>query len=157
MSSCGGLRAPGGYDSMSNPLDSPGSRSRSADSSADLRYSPGSYVEVIDANAGLFLSFPGRVSQPDQKLELRTPLKVIEERGSYVRVETVEGQIGFIPSVMIRAHSASEGALVPGKVVPAGAPPARVVPAAQSLFPEPVGGDVPFVAPEPEVPPISVD
>ena len=112
---------------------------------------------MIDANAGLFISFPDDASQPAQKLELGTPLKVIDERGSYVRVETVEGQIGFIPSIMLRAHSISDGALATENMAPAGAPPARAVPAAEAPLPEPFGGDVPFVAPEPEVPPISVE
>ena len=51
ISSCGGLRTSGGYDAMNNPLDSPGSQRRGADSGADLPYARGSYVEVTDENA----------------------------------------------------------------------------------------------------------
>ena len=157
ISSCGGLRTSGGYDSMNNPLDSPGSQRRGADSGADLPYARGSYVEVTDENAGLFLRFPDGNAQPDLKLVIGTPLKVMGGRSSYLRVETAEGQIGFVPAIMVSNNAASGGVVVAEGEVPAVSVSGDDLQVPGTPFPASSGGGESFVAPEPEVPPISVE
>ncbi len=150
--SCGGFRSTGNYDSSMNPLDSPGSQRRGAAGEDSTGYAPGSYVEVTDVNAGLYFRFPGADSQPDETLALGTPLKVLSEKGSYVKVETEAGQIGYVPAIMVNWPSDSTMVPLEGTAVPL----APVDPAdPESLQPLPPAAGSSFVAPEPEVPPIS--
>lgn len=157
LSSCGGFRSNGNYDSSMNPLDSPGSQRRGAADEDSSGFAPGSYVEVTDVNAGLYFRFPGANRQPDETLALGTPLKVINERGSYLRVETAFGQIGFVPTIMVSNSVSSQGVVVPeGTIVPATPGDPADPPSLGNPSPDP-GGNAPFLAPEPEVPPISVE
>jgi len=153
ISSCGGLALSRDYDSSNNPLDSPGSQADAINGGP--RYAPGSYVEVTDANAGLYRRFPKGDMQPSAKLVPGTQLKVLSEKGSYVKVETESGQIGYVPAIMV-SDRVSDSTLVPleGTAVPL----APVDPAdPESLQPLPPADASSFVAPEPEVPPISVE
>ncbi len=169
LASCGFPSPPNSqnFDPGLNPLDSPG-RSKPIDTvDAGPRFTPGSYVEVTDANAGLYRRIPRGNAQPDYGLAMGTPLKVVGEQGSYVKVETESGRIGFVPAIMV--SSKSRGPEVP--IVPAGrgrAAPTSIEPidsidpidpVAPTPLPEsaPERGEGPFVAPDPEVPPISVE
>ena len=158
LSSCGGFRSTGNYDSSMNPLDSPGSERRGAAGEDSSGYAPGSYVEVTDVNGGLYFRFPGADSQPDEKmLALGTPLKVLNERGSYLRVETASGQIGYVPTIMVSKSVSSQGVVVPeGTIVSATPGDPADPPSLENPSPD-LGGNPPFLAPEPEVPPISVE
>ena len=115
-------------------------------------------MEVTDVNGGLYFRFPGADSQPDEKLlALGTPLKVINERGSYLRVETASGQIGYVPTIMVSNSVSSQGVVVPeGTIVPATPGDPADPPSLENPSPD-LGGNPPFLAPEPEVPPISVE
>ncbi len=154
--SCGGGRTSGGYDELNNPLDSPGSQRRGEAPLNESKYAAGSYVEVTDANAGLFIGFPDTETQAARRLPLGTPLKVIGERGSYLRVETAEGEIGFVPAIMVSDSSASRGVIITEIQAPSGEAPEGVGEGPPASVPQLPGGG-PFVAPEPEVPPISVE
>ena len=157
VSSCGNLATSQNFDPANDPLDSPG-RSRGSESlDSSPVFAPGTYVEVTDANAGLFGRFPsGRGNvQPDSKLEVGSQLKVVSERGSYLKVVTESGQIGFVPTVMVSNR-------LPGStLVPLGGlelPGTSVDPVdSEGLPPLPPAGTAPFVAPDPEIPPISVE
>ncbi len=151
ISSCGNFASSlnsQNFDPSINPLDSPGSGRLAAMGTGPI-YPLGTYVEVTNSNAVLYLRYPKGNAQPDQSLSVGTPLKVVGEKGSYVKVETKIGQIGFVPAIMVGAQPAAEE-LPPllgiDPVDPNGLPPL------------PLGSeDLPFVAPEPEVPPISVE
>ena len=154
ISSCGNFASSlnsQNFDPSTNPLDSPGTR-RSAAVETGPIYAPGTYVEVTNSNAVLYHRYPKGNAQPDQTLSLGTPLKVVGEKGSYGKVETKNGQIGFVPAIMVGIQSgAEELPPLPGidsiePVDPNGFPPLP-----------PGSEDLPFVAPEPEVPPISVE
>ena len=142
--SCGNMAFSRNFDSSTDPLDSPGSQRRGEASDGGLRYAPGSYVEVTDANAGLYQRFPDEEAQPSLQLAPGTQLKVLKERGSYLKVETESGEIGFVPAIMV-----SDGAAVSSAALPEGTP-VRVTPVDPA-------GHIPFVAPEPEVAPISAE
>ena len=155
ISSCGGLALSRDYDSSNNPLDSPGSQRGAEAINGGPRYAPGSYVEVTDANAGLYRRFPKGDMQPSAKLVPGTQLKVLSEKGSYVKVETESGQIGYVPAIMV-SDRVSDSTLVPLEgtaVVLAPVDPADP----KSLQPLSPADASSFVAPEPEVPPISVE
>ena len=157
FSSCGSLTNSQGYDPGMDPLDSPGGNLGSDLSDSGPRFAPGTYVEVTDANAGLFGRFPsGRGNvQPDSKLEVGTQLKVVGARGSYLKVETEAGEIGYVPTVMVN-NRLPGSSLVPlgGSNVPVN-PVEPIDP--EGLPPLPPAGTAPFQAPDPEVPPISVE
>ncbi|MCP4730348.1 MAG: SH3 domain-containing protein [Roseibacillus sp.] len=155
ISSCGGLAPSGDYDSSTDPLDSPGSQRRAEAVNGGPRYAPGSYVEVTDANAGLYRRFPKGDMQPSTKLVPGTQLKVLSEKGSYVRVETESGQIGYVPAIMVRDRMA-DSTLVPleGTALPLAPVDSTDL---ENLPPLPPADPSSFVAPEPEVPPISVE
>ena len=84
-------------------------------------------------------------------------LKVVDERGSYVRVETERGDVGYVPSVMVTDQVATNpiplGTGEPAPLAPVDSID-PVDPAGLPPLPPDGGG---FVAPEPEVPPISVE
>jgi hypothetical protein len=112
-------------------------------------------VEVTDANAGLYRRFPKGDMQPSTKLVPGTQLKVLSEKGSYVRVETESGQIGYVPAIMVRDRMA-DSTLVPleGTALPLAPVDSTDL---ENLPPLPPADPSSFVAPEPEVPPISVE
>ncbi|MFP6867215.1 MAG: SH3 domain-containing protein, partial [Roseibacillus sp.] len=117
------------------------------------KYTPGSYLEVTDTNAVLYRRYPRGNAQPDQNLAMGTQLKVLGEQGSYVKVETEGGQIGFVPDIMVGTRlTGNELPLIP--IDPSGQGP--IDPSGLTPLP-PLGGDPGFVAPDPEVPPISVE
>jgi hypothetical protein len=154
ISSCGNLASSlnrQNFDPSTNPLDSPGS-GRSAAVDTGPIYPLGTYVEVTNSNAVIYHRYPKGNAQPDQSLSVGTPLKVVGEKGSYVKVETKTGQIGFVPALMVGAQPAAEEL-----------PPLLGIDSIDPVDPNglpafPLGSeDLPFVAPEPEVPPISVE
>ena len=156
--SCGNMASSRNFDPSIDPLDSPGSQRRGEASNDGPRYVPGSYVEVTDTNAGLYRRFPDEEVQPSLQLALGTQLKVLRERGSYLRVETESGEIGFVPAIMVSdGIAASNPALPEGTTVPVTPvdPADPLDPASSASLPS--AGNIPFVAPEPEVAPISAE
>jgi hypothetical protein len=168
LSSCGNISSPFNssrtFDAGSDPLDSPG-RKKTRTVEAEPKFAPGSFVEVTDANAGLYRRVPRGNEQPEQRLATGTQLKVVDEKGSYVRVETESGQIGFVPAIMVGNRGASTLPLISPEPSGRDLPPPAIEPIDPSgltpLPPVPTPGATeelpPFVAPEPEVPPISVE
>jgi hypothetical protein len=175
LSSCGNFATSlnsQNFDPDLNPLDSPGSRNRNDLIDSDPQFAPGSWVEVTDPNAAIYRRVPRDNEQPDYSLRPGTPLKIIGGQGTYVKVETESGQIGYVPAIMV-------GTKPTGNDLPLVSPepndfpssidpidpinPTESVPpiGSETLDPlpslPPVEGDAPFVAPEPEVPPISVE
>ena len=167
LPSCGNLAASmnsQSFDPSTNPLDSPGShRRQSAPVDAGPKYTPGSWVEVTDVNASFYRRFPRGTEQPDASFAVGTPLKVVGEKGSYVKVETEGGQIGYVPAIMVADKSAgTQIPIVPTESLPPG--PAPIDPVDPGAVPPPTlapsidpADDPGISAPEPEVPPISVE
>ncbi len=153
LSSCGNFGGSfnrpldGNYD----PLDSPGAR-MDGEGTSGSRFTPGTWVEVTDYTAAFYRELPAGNRQPARSLPQGTSLKVVGSRGTYVKVETESGAIGYVPSVMVGSRNSPDG--LPSL------PDASMGSAPQI---EPVDGSLPamgnegFVAPEPEVPPIEVE
>ena len=138
--SCGSWNQPldGSYD----PLSSPGSQRPGA--TMDVtgpQYRAGQWLETSTPNTAFFPRSPRGNDQPNKVLPASTPLKVITTEGTYVKVELEDGAIGYVPTIMVAEKPL--GTQVP--IVPE-APGNMVNPGAYSGR-----------APEPEVPPLSVE
>ena len=93
-------------------------------------------------NTAFYPRNPRGNDQPGKVLPAATPLKVIKTEGTYVKVELEDGSIGYVPSIMVgQKPSATEVPLMPS--APGG-------------LPDPEGYYT-GVAPDPEVPAISVE
>lgn len=148
VSSCGqfGSLNNKNFDPSTNPLDSPGSQRRlQADTQ---RFTPGTWVNVIDANAGLFERVPDGDDQPTEQLPLGSTVKVVGNSGSYVKVETEEGDIGYVPAIMV-AKPGIEG----DPTMPFPHDPLQPEPLIDPIDPT-LPGDL---APEPNVEPLEVE
>ena len=138
--SCGSWNQPldGSYD----PLSSPGGQRPNA--TLDVtgpQYQAGQWLETSTPNTAFFPRTPRGDDQPSKVLPVSTPLKVITTDGTYVRVELEDGAIGYVPSIMVAEKPL--GAQMP------------IVPEAPANIANPSGYS--GVAPEPEVPPLSVE
>ena len=92
-------------------------------------------------NTAFYARSPKGDDQPNKVLPASTPLKVITTEGTYVKVELEDGAIGYVPSIMVgEKRSATE--------VP-------IMPAVPGTLTGP--GGYSGVAPDPEVPAISVE
>ncbi|NIP97123.1 MAG: hypothetical protein GWO24_28300, partial [Akkermansiaceae bacterium] len=141
LSSCGdfGLRSGASFDPSLDPLDSPGRRKDTGPIDTGPYHTPGSYVQVTDQNAAFYEQYPRGSEQPDRRLVVGTSLKVVGSQGSYVKVETEAGQIGFVPAIMLSERS--EGTNLP--IVPAvpggsGETPAAIDPIDPTPVPSPL-------------------
>jgi hypothetical protein len=142
-----GLAAAGALvscDTMSGPISSgsfdpllpPGT-----DSSPDIieptaGVVPGQIAVVALDNAGFFNAKPSGEGDPDKLLAAGTQLKVVSTEGSYLKVELENGQVGFIPAVMVDDPNAVPS---PNEV--------QIYPA-----PPPGSADVPIIPLEPSSP-----
>lgn len=148
VSSCGqfGSLNNKNFDPATNPLDSPGSQRRLQ--ATTQKFTPGTWVKVIDSNAGLFSRVPDGNDQPLEQLPIGSELKVVGNSGSYVKVETESGDIGYVPEIMV----ADPAALIEEELpfidpIQPGPPPV-----------DPIDPTLPGdLAPEPDVPPLEVE
>ncbi len=134
--------------SETNPLNAPGSN-RLKQAGGPASFTPGQFVKAVMDNAAFFSKRPSGAADADKLLKVNTPMKVIEDDGTYVKVELEGGEVGFVPSVMVFDPNAPMAGLpgAPGDVQPL--PPAPVSP----LPTGGVGDSVPIIAPG-EGPPI---
>jgi len=137
-------------NSDNNPLNSPriGESGQQSTTSAPQgpSFTPGAWVEASMPNTTFFRKKPSRgTTSADKVLAVGTPLKVISNSGTYVRVELESGDVGFVPGIMVNEQG-NTSAGTPSVVgssdsINAGAPPAPVVdtspPASTGLAPEP--------------------
>lgn len=160
LSSCGefGGSSSQGFDPGMNPLDSPGNRNYDDAVEVGPKFTPGTWVVVTDSNAGFYDKLPRGNDQASYRLKTGTPLKVIGGQGSYVKIETEAGEIGFVPAIMVGTQPAATGEELPIVPIDPSAPTAPVDPldTIDPVDPTPVPSDG-FTAPEPEIPPISVE
>lgn len=130
-------------DGSFDPLDSPGSGRSAQVEDTGPRYQPGQWLETSMPNTAFFLKVPRGNEQPSRTLVSSTPLRVIATEGTYVKVELENGEIGYVPSIMVgEKPSPNEIPIVP--VAP------------DSLLQPPTVGPG-GLAPEPEIAPLSVE
>lgn len=133
--------------SETNPLNAPGSN-RLKQAGGLASFTPGQFVKAIMDNAAFFSKRPSGAADADKLLKINTPMKVIQDDGTYVKVELEGGEVGYVPSVMLFDPNAPVAGLpgAPGDVQPL--PPAPAPP-----LPTGAGDTVPIIAPG-EGPPI---
>jgi hypothetical protein len=134
--------------SETNPLNAPGSN-RLKQAGGPASFTPGQFVKAVMDNAAFFSKRPSGAADADKLLKVNTPMKVVQDDGTYVKVELEGGEVGYVPSVMVFDPNAPMAGLpgAPGDVQPL--PPAPVSP-----LPTGGAGDaVPIIAPG-EGPPI---
>ena len=131
FASCGtfkDLNQPLSGSSDFDPLSAPGSSSGQSLLVAPTSpsYTPGQWVETSMDNATFFKAIPTGNARADQVLRSGTPMKVVSNKGTYVRVELDSGSVGYVPEIMIaERRSANE------------------VPVSSPEVPLPIMGDVP--------------
>jgi len=130
----GGFSSSGSYD----PLDPAGGFGNNAPL-VDSGFRPGSFVVTSMDNAAFFRERPEGDATADRLLPGNTPVKVISDDGSYVKVELDSGESGYMPSVMLVEQGGASMAdpYNDGEV---------------QVWPPPPGGELP-----PEIEPIDPD
>jgi len=92
----------GGFD----PLQTPGAQLANENITAPPRIRPGQFVVAAINNTAFYNQRPGPEAEADQLLKRGTSMKVISTSGSLLRVELDNGEIGFVPSVMVQDPNA---------------------------------------------------
>lgn len=69
-------------------------------------FSAGQFVRATMDNTAFFKNKPNGNSDADKVLKHGTSMKVISASGSYVKVELDNGEIGFVPAVMVEDPNA---------------------------------------------------
>ncbi len=161
LASCGSLQSiknlkqPISGDSGFDPLSTPGSSSSSSSSTrksvsvapTSPTYKTGQWVETSMPNATFFKSIPKGNARADKVLKVATPLKVISNKGTYVKVELDSGDVGFVPEIMVIERSSDKPSTSSSPIAP--------VPEFGSVPPPVDPSDVAPVAPAPVVPSVA--
>lgn len=156
VASCetGGPVSSSGFD----PLD-PAGGSRRSSGFSDNAYRPGEFVEALMDNTAFFKNRPSGNASADKLLSAGTGMKVIQDDGSYVKVELDSGESGFVPSVQVTgqggaAPSGSEVQVWPPveSTVPLPAADGETPPTDAPMLPPVIDPDAPA-----ELPPLPDD
>lgn len=151
LASCGSMKSvnqPIDSESRFDPLSTPGARTRKATNNVtptSPSYKRGQWVETSMANATFFRTLPKGNARADKVLPAGTPLKVVSNKGTYVKVELDSGDIGYIPEIMVAERPSSSQ-------VPVTSPEAPIP--TLGTVPPPIdpGDNSSTIAPPPEVP-----
>ena len=108
-------------------------------------YKPGQWVDTSMPNATFFRTIPKGNARADKVLAVSTPLKVVSNKGTYVKVELDSGDVGYVPEIMVIERGSPNEVPVTAPVPEFGSVPPPVDPGDLS-------GD--GLAPPPEVPSI---
>lgn len=97
-------------DDVPDPLATPFTKKKSktkSSSEAETKkvevspYSVGEFVETSIPNAAFFKEIPKGDAMADRILPVATPVKYVSKKGKYIRAELENGQVGYIPTIMI--------------------------------------------------------
>lgn len=102
LAACESINTPLSSDSTFDPLRPPGSGIRSA--SAEIsgsEFTPGQFVSANIPNTAFYKNKPKGTEDADKLVDKGTNMKIISTDGSYAKVELDNGEIGYVPSVMI--------------------------------------------------------
>jgi hypothetical protein len=99
FSGCDTLSRPIGTGEF-DPLMTPGNKRPSATADAS-GFVPGRFVEAAMDNTGFFKKKPKGDANADRLLKARTPMKIIAVEESYLKVELDNGEVGYVPSILV--------------------------------------------------------
>lgn len=92
-----------------NPLDGPSvasNRNKSFQPTGPT-YKSGEWVETAMPNSTFFRKIPRGNASADQVLSKGSPLKVISTKGTFLKVETEGGSVGYVPAIMVAEPSSA--------------------------------------------------
>lgn len=138
--SCDSLNQPLGSGD-SNPLDAPIANAprEVVEEPSVSQHIPGTFLQTESAQTSFFSFYPKVQDQPSKILPDYTDVKVISNKGSYVKVEVVDsGEVGYVPAVMLGDKREPE--------------PSPVVTDTPAAPVAPFTPDIPSIAPDPEIP-----
>jgi hypothetical protein len=119
-----------------DPLRPPGSN-RNSGTNTPPAFTAGQFVRASMDNTAFFKARPNGNADADKLLKRDTSMKVISNGDSYVKVELDNGEVGFVPSVMLLdPNSAGPTSGIPGEYQPYPPLPA-----------DPNGGPLPIIDP----------
>ena len=106
MAACDTMNTPVSSSSF-DPLRPPGTSIQPASSSYESELSPGQFVTANIPNTAFYRNKPRENQDADKLVDLGTEMKIIEMDSSYVKVELDNGEVGYVPSVMVSAPDTS--------------------------------------------------
>lgn len=89
-----------------DPLSPPGSQLANQSTSGPAAIRPGQFVVASIDNTAFYNERPGTEAEADKLLRRGTSMRVISTSGSFFRVELDDGEVGFVPRVMVEDPSA---------------------------------------------------
>lgn len=137
----------GPINSSFDPLDAAGGFGARTNV-VDTGYRPGEFVTSVMDNTGFFKSRPSGDADADKLLPSNTPMKVISDDGSFVKVELDSGEVGYVSTIQVMGGDEGSAAPLSGSEV--------------QVWPPPVEGTIPLdatgpVDPDAPVVPVDVD
>ncbi len=103
------LDAAGGYGAQTNVVDT--------------GYRPGEFVSSVTPNTGFYKKRPDGEADADKLLPANTPMKVISDDGSFVKVELDSGEVGYVSTVQVMGQDEAAGTPASGSEVQVWPPP----------------------------------
>jgi hypothetical protein len=82
-----------------DPLVPPGANRGPAVIESTFR--PGQFVDASLDNTSFFRTKPKGNANADKLLAARTPMKIVAVDGSYLKVELDNGEVGYVPSILV--------------------------------------------------------
>ena len=95
-----------------DPLAPPGSQ-RNSESSFGLEFSPGQFVSAAIDNTAFYKNKPGENQDADKLIDRGTQMKIVEISGNHMKVELDNGEVGWVPSVMVAGGGGAAGDMIP--------------------------------------------
>ncbi len=124
LASCGTFSDPHSSSGTFDSLRAPGSRLNDTDTRYSREIYPGQFISTNIPNTAFFKNKPKDGEDADKLLNVGTNMKIVSDDGSYVRVELDNGEVGWVPSVMVSSSSSNlapiDGAYQPYPPLPDG-------------------------------------
>lgn len=145
-----------GSGSGFDPLSAPGANLASQSTGGPAVIRPGQFVVASIDNTAFYNQRPGAEAEADKLLRRGTSMRVISASGSFFRVELDDGEVGFVPRVMVEDPSAmADDTSAPFEIYPDGGGTDIPMPDSPPIDPTaPTSGGVPPVIdpiPDPEL------
>ncbi len=103
-----GCETGGPINSSFDPLDAAGGFGAPTNI-VDTGYRPGEFVTSVMDNTGFFKTRPEGDANADKLLPANTPMKVISDDGSFVKVELDSGELGWVSTVQVMGENETLG------------------------------------------------
>lgn len=151
--SCGTFSDPLSSSGTFDPRRAPGSGLNNADTRYGQEIYPGQFISTSIPNTAFYKNKPKDGEDADKLLNVGTNMKIVSDDEAYVRVELDNGEVGWVPSVMVLSSSSNlapiDGANQPYPPLADGDGIENFPPLNETV--EPPGGTIPTII-DPNVP-----